>query len=452
MKRVPLLAHASLDQVFAYLPSGPISVRGLLAAAAALADWLPPGKHFLNLCQDRYRFTVALAAGLLAGRTSLQPASQAAETLRQIRREHPDAFCLCDGPFDSGDLPRVDFPDLGAVDPTPVSQVPAIADDFPAIIVYTSGSTGRPLPYRKSWGSLVRNARAEASRLGLLAELRHTLVGTVPAQHMYGFESTVLLAMHGNSPFWSGKPFYPQDIVTALAAVPRPRLLVTTPFHLATLLASGVELPKVDRLLSATAPLSRELAAEAESRLAAPLHEIYGCTESGQLASRRLLEDRAWLPLDGVRLELEDGQAIASGGHIEGRVALADELDLLPDGRFFLLGRNVDLVSIAGKRSSLAYLDHQLRATPGVVDGAFFLPAEGSAGAITRLCAFVVAPGLSERQLLTRLRQRVDAVFLPRPLVMVDALPRNETGKLPRAALQALYERRVRIRHHAAAH
>ena len=57
-----------------------------------------------------------------------------------------------------------------------------------------------------------------------------------------------------------------------------------------------------------------------------------------------------------------------------------------------------------------------------------------------RLCAFAVAPELSERQLLAQLRQRVDAVFLPRPLFRVESLPRNNTGKLPRAELQALYE------------
>ncbi len=447
MSRVPLLGHASLDETFAYLPTGPVSVRRFLAAASALAGRLPAGSCFLNLCRDRYRFTVGLAAGLLDGRTSLQPASQAAETLRQIRRERPDVFCLCDSAFDSLDLRRIDFPDLSAADAEQVAGIPDIPADLLAITAYTSGSTGVPVAHGKSWGSLVRNARAEARRLGLLGTPRHTIVGTVPAQHMYGFESTVLLAMHGNTPFWSGKPFYPQDILCALAAVPRPRMLVSTPFHLGTLLAAGVELPAVDRLLSATAPLSRQLAAAAESRLAAPLHEIYGCTETGQLASRRLLADPAWLPLDGVCLEREGERILASGGHIEGRVALADEIELLPDGRFMLLGRSADLISIAGKRSSLAYLDHQITAIPGVVDGAFFLPEESSPDGITRLCAFAVAPQLGERQLLCRLRQRVDAVFLPRPLFLVDALPRNSTGKLPRERLQALYESRRRARH-----
>jgi acyl-coenzyme A synthetase/AMP-(fatty) acid ligase len=137
----------------------------------------------------------------------------------------------------------------------------------------------------------------------------------------------------------------------------------------------------------------------------------------------------------------------ASGGHIEGRVVLADDLELLPDGRFMLLGRNADLISIAGKRSSLVYLNHQLTAIPGVVDGAFFQPDQASPDGITRLCAFAVAPGLSERHLLARLRERVDAAFLPRPLLMVDSLPRNSTGKLPRAQLQVLYQSRRLARH-----
>jgi acyl-coenzyme A synthetase/AMP-(fatty) acid ligase len=340
LSSVPLLGHASLDEIIAYLPTGPVTVRTFLATALTLAQHLPAGRHFLNFCQDRYHFSVGLAAGLLNGQTSLQPASQSAETLRQIRRQCPNVFCLCDSAFDSLDLPRVDFPDSLAVHPDNVTGIPDIPGELLATTVYTSGSTGMPVPHNKSWGSLVRNARAEASRLGLLDGPRHAIVGTVPAQHMYGFESTVLLAMHGNSPFWSGKPFYPQDIVRALLAVPPPRMLVTTPFHLGTLLAAGVELPAVDRLLSATAPLSPQLAADAESRLAAPLHEIYGCTETGQLASRRLITDPAWLPLDGVCLKRDGDKVTASGGHIEGRVVLADDLELLPDGRFMLLGRN----------------------------------------------------------------------------------------------------------------
>ena len=40
-------------------------------------------------------------------------------------------------------------------------------------------------------------------------------------------------------------------------------------------------------------------------------------------------------------------------------------------------------------------------------------------------------------RLADELRRRIDAVFLPRPLLLVAALPRTATGKLPQAALQA---------------
>ena len=86
-------------------------------------------------------------------------------------------------------------------------------------------------------------------------------------------------------------PFYPADICAALAQLPRPRVLVTTPIHLRTLLAADVELPPLDLIVSATAPLSPQLALDAERRFAARLLEIYGSTETGQIAMRRTVED-----------------------------------------------------------------------------------------------------------------------------------------------------------------
>jgi acyl-coenzyme A synthetase/AMP-(fatty) acid ligase len=56
----------------------------------------------------------------------------------------------------------------------------------------------------------------------------------------------------------------------------------------------------------------------------------------------------------------------------------------------------------------------------------------------------VVAPGLAAPALLAALRERIDAIFIPRPLVLVEALPRNSTGKLPREALQALAREHLR--------
>jgi acyl-coenzyme A synthetase/AMP-(fatty) acid ligase len=439
MTALPLLGHRRADAVFAWLPDGPVTVERFLADVAALAGRLPAGRHLLNVCQDRYRFAVGFAAGLLAGKISLQPSSQSPETLRQLRADYADIFCLADGDFASGEIARFDFPALDGVDRSNAANIPDIPAERVAAILFTSGSTGNPMPHAKTWGKLVKNGQAEAARLGL-DQHPHHIVGTVPVQHSYGFESTLLLAMHGGCPFWSGKPFYPQDIAAAMAAVPPPRLLVTTPFHLAALLEAGIDLPAVDLVLSATAPLATTLAATAEQRLAAPLYEIFGSTESGQIASRRTTAGPTWQLLPDVCLEADGDTAFASGGHVEGRVALSDAIELRGGDRFLLHGRHADLVNIAGRRTSLAYLNHQIAAIPGVQDAAFYLPDEQNAGRLARLTAFVVAPGLDSRDLLRALRERIDPVFLPRPLVFVASLPRNSVGKLPRASLVALHE------------
>jgi acyl-coenzyme A synthetase/AMP-(fatty) acid ligase len=123
-------------------------------------------------------------------------------------------------------------------------------------------------------------------------------------------------------------------------------------------------------------------------------------------------------------------------------IAMSDMIEPITEEHFLLHGRIADLVNIAGKRHSLASLNHLLNSIPGVVDGAFYMPDEAGDEQITRLAACVVAPGMDAPQLLAALREHIDPVFLPRPLLFVDALPRNHTGKLPRAVLQALFQTR----------
>jgi acyl-coenzyme A synthetase/AMP-(fatty) acid ligase len=401
-----------------------------------VAAALPGGRHVLNACSDRYRFTVAFAASLVAKKVSLLPSTQTPEVVRQLTEFAPDVFCLTDDSRCQIDLPRVRFPDAAGAE-TVSWQPLQIEPERLAAYVFTSGSTGTPLPYKKTWGRLVNCVRFEAERLGLLDGRSHAIVGTVPPQHMYGFESTVLLALQSGNAFSAGRPFYPADVCSELGSVPQPRMLVSTPVHLRTLLAAGVHLPSADLVLSATAPLSQNLAREVEQRFETRLLEIYGSTETGQIASRRTAHTVEWQLFSGVRLFSDTEQTWAEGGHVEQPTPMCDVLEVTARDRFLLHGRLSDLVNIAGKRSSLSYLNHQLNAIPGVVDGAFFVREEdeSSSTGVTRVAALVVAPSLDAAAVTEQLRKRIDPVFLPRPLLFVDSLPRNDTGKLPHEAL-----------------
>lgn len=461
----PLVFHSSPDQVVAWRDGAPVTVRTFLADVARVAAALPAGGHVFNVCRDRYRFTVSLCAALVAGRISLLPSTHTPETVRQLASFAPDAFCLHDAPDCAIDLPRFAYPEATQADPDAgaAQAAQAAATDAPFVVpeidaarimayVFTSGSTGAPVPHRKTWGFLVANVRAAAARLGLLDARACTIVGTVPPQHMYGFESTVLLALIGGLAFSNRLPFYPGDIRTELEAVPQPRVLVTSPIHLRALLATDQPLPEAELVLCATAPLAEKLALEAETRLTAPLIEIYGSTETGQIATRRTAQGATWELFPRIRLEArasetpesdDKGPTVwVSGGHVEEPVPMGDALELLDTRRFLLHGRKADLINIAGKRTSLAYLNHQLNAIAGVVDGVFFMPEheehEGDGEGVKRLVALVVAPTLAAADLQRALRERIDPAFMPRPLVFVDSLPRNDTGKLPHDVLAAL--------------
>ena len=448
MDNAALLSHESAGAPVAYRAGRAIDAAQFLSDAAELAECLPRSGHVLNACGDRYRFATGLAACLMSGRVSLLPSTHTPEVIRHLRQFAPDAICLTDETDCRIDLPRHFYPAPQAASTAGMPyRVPQIPADQPAAIVFTSGSTGTPLPYRKTWGRLVRCVRDGARELGLLDGRAHTLVGTVPAQHMYGFESTLLVALQSNNAFSAERPFYPVDVSACLSSAPRPRALVTTPVHLRALLAADLELPPLDLIVSATAPLARELAQQAEEKFRARLLEIYGSTETGQIAMRRTSESSAFRLWQGVRLRADNGQVYAHGGHVEQMTPMCDVLELMGEDEFTLHGRTADLVNVAGKRSSFGYLNSQLNAIPGVVDGAFFLrDSDGeSVTGIVRLAAAVVAPGLSADALMKSLRRRIDPVFLPRPLLMVDRLPRTAAGKLPQQALQSLADQHARF-------
>jgi acyl-coenzyme A synthetase/AMP-(fatty) acid ligase len=431
----PITRHAGDDDIVARRGATTITRGQFLHDVARLAACLPERQYVINLCADRYRFMVGFAAALCRRQISLLPPSDAPGVLAALAADYPDLYALADtapAPLPCpvlaypGDLP----PGAGG------ALVPAIPARQPALILFTSGSTGRPAPVPKSWGVLVRSALAAGKRLDLAGQ-GATLIGTVPHQHSYGLESTILLGLQHGLAVHAGALLYPADICAAIAASPRPRVLVTTPVHLKALLAEPADMPGADLILSATAPLAEELAVQAEACFGAQLIEIYGCTEAGQVATRRSAQERVWHCLEGVCLSARDGGTWASGAAVEGAALLQDVIEPAGDGRFHLIGRAADLINVAGKRASLAHLNHQLLAIDGVRDGVFILP-EPDGGPVTRLAALAVAPGLAPAQILAALRTRIDAAFLPRPVLLVDDLPRNALGKLPRDALLAL--------------
>lgn len=448
----PLISHPSAASIVAWRDGAAVTAADFLGDVRQLMTALPDGRYILNDCQDRYRFLVALCAILVAGKVSILPSTRTAETIRQLRTFAPDASCLTDQADCEIDLPQVAYPpaDFFSMAHGGTFSIPHIDDTQLVAYVFTSGSTGQPVAHPKTWAALVQNVRLEAAQTGLQPDAGYSVMGTVPPQHMYGFESTILMPLANGFSVVSAPSFYPADICHALQQLPEPRVLVTTPVHLRSLLGAKTALPNIALIMSATAPLSPQLAHEAEQTFHAPLCEIYGSTETGQIATRRPTVSPEWTLFPGLQMERHahsgepgksdepDQRMWISGGHLAQPTPMNDVIEVTGPERFLLHGRMSDLINIAGKRSSLTYLNHHLNAIPGVQDGTFYMPPDNAGGEVKRLTAFVVAPECTANEIMSMLRQKIDPAFLPRPLHKVAALPRNATGKLSQAALTQL--------------
>jgi len=430
----PLIARNDFDRVWIITAEDQLTVGEVLFQARTLSQQLPDHPCCLLLCEQRINFIIGFLAALWRGQTVLLPPNRLLNVTLSLLDDYPDSYCLTD--TDAGvcdaELFRYDY---GTAVQGSITEVPLIDSTQQACLVFTSGSTGKPVANAKLWGDLVRGARLLQLRYGFTE--KDYLVATVPPQHMYGLETTVLLPMMNPVSVYGGMPFFPEDIRQALSLSSKPATLFTTPLHLRICVQARLSWPELRQLISATAPLSREDGIRAEREFCAGLGEIYGSTETGAIASRNTVNEQSWTLYDDVKLLFDESGVRVLARHLPHRPILSDRIEALDDEHFLMYGRTSDMMKVAGKRVSLADLNHKLNAIQGVEDGVF-MQVEAASGDVSRLCAVIVSAELSQADVINVLRQQIDPVFLPRPVFKVDTLPRNETGKIPRSEMVKL--------------
>ncbi len=399
-----------------------ISAQQINQTALALSQqtgWTAPP---INDCADRAAFATVLLAATHRGHACLLPGNSAPDALAQLGQHAPGAALV----HDLGGQP---FLPAG---PAAVDLQPRFAQVVTT--AFTSGSSGQPKAISKTW-------QAQAGVIDRMTELADdwgvagaNVVATVPPQHTFGLEMSVLMGLLGGWKVASNRPFYPTDIARTLARIPAPRVLITTPVHLRTLLSDASPLPDLAMVLSATAPLDTALARTTEVHFGCPVREIYGSTETGAIASRRTREGERWELLPRVVFSSTSDSTIEAD-HLPAGTRLPDQLEVHDARHFTLLGRPEGMLKVGGKRSSTSAVQQALLAIPGVRDAEVFILRERE-----RPVGLVVAPELGIAQLRRALARMIDPVFIPRPLRKVTAIPRNSTGKATRQGLLACWE------------
>ena len=407
-----------------------------------LADQLDNAncRKVLNLCEDHYHFMVCFTASLLEGLTTVMPSNRSQGEIERLLNVQEGMRSV-----DDSDIENVIQQNLNASVNAEHIDLNTIPKSFVAAEIYSSGSTGAPTVNPKTWQQLVIGAKQVFLRFSLDKHVSVSIIATVPPQHMFGFEMAIIMPLVCGAIIYHKQPFYPLDVQQAMCEMPSPRVLVTTPIQLKACNTINEAWPEIEFVLSATSPMPENVAKNAEAIMNTAVNEIYGCSEVGAIATRQMTVNTDWevLPAYSLKVDTEAVVLMLSTQNLP--IVLPDTLKMTAERFFRLQGRNIDLIKIGGKRGSLTDITQQIKSLKGVDDAVVFLPGEEIDQRL-RLAALVVAPGMTEKKIREGLKKNIDPVFLPRPVCIVDSLPYNTMGKLPRNKILHTYADAIKDR------
>ena len=491
MSRDPLLR--AFDRLVARAPATPLVVSPshrvtagdvdalARAAAGALAAGAPDPHRPWRAAVPPRGEAVGLQAGngpgFLAGLVALRRGGHPAVLLdrrtpelerRRIAAEvgaHSVLVCRCPWAAGAADyhLDAVAPPPKGGPAGGPGDAAPPAGT---AVVKLSSGSTGAARGIATTTEALLADDLALTAAMGIRPDDR--LLSTVPFSHSYGLSSLVLPALVRGTLLVlpdSDGPFGP----LAAAADAGATVFPTVPAYLAALvrLADPPPLPPSLRLvMTAGALLPAETSARFCAGFGAPVHVFYGASETGGICYDREggAAERGTVgePIEGVAVELaplDAGEPAAAGGAARvvvrgpalalaylppepsrlggGRFA-TDDLGAWRGGELALLGRLDDLINVKGKKVNPREVERVLAGLPAV-DEALVTATRPTAERGPRVRAVVACrPGsLTPQEVVAWCRRHLADHKVPRSVLLLEAVPRNERGKVDRDALAA---------------
>jgi len=327
-------------------------------------------------------------------------------------------------------------------------------------VLWTSGTTGQPRGVALTRGNFAASADASRARLGLGPDDRWLLA--LSAAHIGGLALVLRAAFLGSTLVTRGA-FSPAGFdrlidagrVTHVSLVPTMLLRAVEqragrppPPSLRCVLVGGARTPPelVERALAAGFPLAL----------------TYGMTEAcSQIATAppelvRSDPRTVGAPMPGVELRIDPaGEILVRGAVVastyvgtsepltdgEGWLHTGDLGQLDAQGHLRITGRRTDRILTGGMNVDPAEVEDVLRQHECVEDVAVVGIPDAEWG--ERVCAAVVAigggePSAESVELLAR--ERLTGAKIPRRIVFVEALPRNENGKVDRAAVRGLIQ------------
>jgi len=350
---------------------------------------------------------------------------------------------------------------------------PDLPEDAPALVLFTSGSTGKPRGVVQTFRNIAANTRSIVSYLGLGPVDR--VMAILPFYYCYGRSLLQTHLYAGGSVFVDPRFMYPRVVMEAIGAegctgfagVPMTFEILRREVDL-----RAIAMPRLRYLTQAGGPMRPDTVRWARGAFApARLFVMYGQTEAtarlAYLPPERGEEKAGSIGVAIPEVELavvdeaggvlpvgEVGHLVARGDNVTmgylnapeetaailhdgwlwtGDLARRDE-----DGFLFLAGRAKEILKVAGHRVSPVEMEQVLLEHPAVAEAAVVGIEDPVQGEVA--VAFVVAragQAATAQELRRFCRDRLPAHKVPGRVELVDAIPRNESGKPLKAELKA---------------
>jgi malonyl-CoA/methylmalonyl-CoA synthetase len=470
---LPALLDPS-DRPALRFPDGALTYPELARAAGALAARLPAAGRVAVVATPTVHTVVAVTAALLAGvpAVPLNPRLGQRESGHVLADAAPDVLLTAPGavvPGRMADLPRLDV-DLAGVGPTgAVVPGPEPDPEAPALIVYTSGTTGPPK-------GAVLSRRAVAANTDALAEAWEwtgddVVAHALPLFHVHGLVLGVLGVLRRGGTLHHLGVLSAANLAAAVGAGATMVFGVPTQYHrLADELAVDADTAAVvgraRLLVSGSAALTAVDHARLLRSTGLAVRERYGLTETLILTAARASDEPepgtvgraltgtevrlAPLPADGG--EPADGAGLGTveargpglfSGYLnlpdamtsDGWFATGDIARWTGSGSLAIVGRRAtDLIKSGGYKIGAGEIENALSAHPDVAECAVIGVPDDDLG--ERVVAYVVAGReVAPRVLVDHVAALLAPHKRPREVRFVEALPRNDMGKVVKSRL-----------------
>ena len=335
-----------------------------------------------------------------------------------------------------------------------------------AIYLFSMGSTGKPKCVARSHGNMIALARNHTATINWGSGDR--ILFSIPISHTYGLGNFVSAVSVGACCYFL--PGFVRKEVLEVLEKEQITIFPAVPFMLETLARSAnrgdYDFSLLKHVISAGAPLAEETFFSFHGTFGVYPRQLYGSSETGVMTinvAENIVEKRLSVgaPVENVVVrvvsetgsELPVGQTgeiiIKSPSMTDGYVDFPEETERVfvdgfyhtgdlgmfdSDGYLFIRGRKKLFINISGNKVDPFEVESLLMTHEGITEAAVIgIPGSGGREEVK---AFIVADGLTRRDIVDFCRKKISDYKIPTKIEFVDTLPRSPAGKVLRERLK----------------